>query len=461
VAASDLRRLLRRLAPDAAALSPRVREAVARTEDANEILLGWVQAVVVTLLGALYLAAPKGFQPSDVSFEPVPWLLAGYAPLVAGRLVLAHRRRLGPAILTASTLVDVGMLFLLIWSFHIQYCQPPAFYLKAPTFAYAFLFIALRSLRYDVRYLVLTGVAAAAGWMLLVGYALGPGDAIIARSFVDYAMGYHVLIGAELDKVVAISLVTGVLAVGTMRSRRLLAEAASEGQARRELTRFFSPDVATRIVSAADAIRPGQGELRQATALMIDLRGFTRLASTLPPERVMELLGDFQRRMVAVLFAHGGSVDKFLGDGILAHFGAATESAAHAADCLRAIDQIVVAAEEWSRAAAESGVPGLGVGAACASGELVFGAVGDCDRLEYTVIGNPVNVAAKLEKHTKTEGVRALASATTWQLAVAAGYAASAPRRMLVSRRVAGVGEPMDLVVLAERDAAERATAAA
>jgi adenylate cyclase len=449
------------LFPPVTALSPRVAEAVARTEDANEVLLGWVQAAVVALLGALYLASPKAFQPNDVAFEPVPWVLAAYAPLVLARLVLALRSRLGPAVLAASVVADIGVLFLLIWSFHIQYCQPASFYLKAPTFVYVFLFIALRSLRYDFRYLVLAGATAAAGWMLLVGYALGPGDADVTRSFVDYAMGYPVLIGAELDKVVCIATVTGVLAVGTVRSRRLLAEAASEGQARRELTRFFSADVAARIVTSAEAIRPGEGELRDATVVMIDLRGFTRLASTLAPDRVMQLLGDFQRRMVAVLFAHGGSVDKFLGDGILAHFGAATESATHAADALRAIDDLMAAATEWIEEAATGGVPDLGVGAACASGQVLFGAVGDAERLEYTVIGNAVNLAAKLEKHTKQEEVRALASEETWRLALASGYESPVPRRLLRARPVAGVAEPVDLVVMAELVRADATAVAA
>jgi adenylate cyclase len=295
---------------------------------------------------------------------------------------------------------------------------------------------------------------------VLVGYALGPGHGEITRSFVDYTMGYHVLIGAELDKIVSVAMVTGVLAIGTARSRRLLSEAARDGQARRELTRFFSPEVASRIVTSEGAIRPGEGEIREATIVMIDLRGFTRLASTLPPDRVMELLGDFQRRMVAALFARGGSIDKFLGDGILAHFGAATPSATHAADALGAIENIVEEAIDWSRAAAEGGVPGLDVGVACASGEVLFGAVGDCDRLEYTVIGNAVNLAAKLEKHTKAEEVRSLASAETWHLAIAQGYEAPAIRRLLAAREVAGVSEPLDLVVLAERGESARAVAA-
>lgn len=440
-------------------LPPRVREAIARTEDANEILIGWVQLAVVSLLGALYFASPKGFQNGNVAFEPVPWVLALYAPLVVGRLVWATRHRLGPALLAASVLADVGILFLLIWSFHIQYCQPAALSLKAPTFAYVFLFIALRSLRYDFRYLLLAGVAAAGGWMLMVAYALGPGQAEVTRSFVEYMTGYHVLVGAELDKIVSIAMVTGVLAVGTVRSRRLLAEAARDSQVRREMARFFSPEVANRIGESATAIRPGEGELREATVLMIDLRGFTTLASSMTPDRVMQMLGDFQRRMVAVLFAHRGSIDKFLGDGILAHFGAAVASATHAADALRAVDAVVEAAREWILEVASRGGPRLGVGVSCASGQVLFGAVGDHERLEFTIIGHAVNLSAKLEKHTKQEGVVALGTRRTWELAVASGYERDEAVRELPARRVAGVAEPVDLVVLAEAEPAVLAVA--
>jgi adenylate cyclase len=79
----------------------------------------------------------------------------------------------------------------------------------------------------------------------------------------------------------------------------------------------------------------------------------------------------------------------------------------------------------------------------------MFGTIGDVSRLEYTVIGEPVNLAAKLEKHTKTEGVRALCAAETYQLARSQGYEPPAPHRALARRAVAGVDEPVDLVALA------------
>ncbi|HEX3210706.1 MAG TPA: adenylate/guanylate cyclase domain-containing protein, partial [Geminicoccaceae bacterium] len=88
-------------------------------------------------------------------------------------------------------------------------------------------------------------------------------------------------------------------------------------------------------------------------------------------------------------------------------------------------------------------------GAAIATGAVMFGTIGDRSRLEYTVIGDPVNLVAKLEKHTKEERVRALCTVATWKLADAQGYRAAAPREPRPARPVAGVEAPLDLVVLA------------
>jgi adenylate cyclase len=88
------------------------------------------------------------------------------------------------------------------------------------------------------------------------------------------------------------------------------------------------------------------------------------------------------------------------------------------------------------------------VGAAIATGTVMFGAIGDDSRLEYTVIGDPVNLVAKLEKHTKVEQVKALCPLATWRLALAQGYGGDRRREPRPACRVEGVGEPQDLVVL-------------
>jgi adenylate cyclase len=181
--------------------------------------------------------------------------------------------------------------------------------------------------------------------------------------------------------------------------------------------------------------------------MFLDLRGFTTLARGLTPDQTVAMLRDYQARMVPVIRAHGGTIDKFLGDGILASFGASRPSPTHAADALAAVDALMVEAREWSAQRSAMGMPPVGVGAAVAAGTLLFCAVGDSTRLEYTVIGDAVNLAAKLEKQTKVEKVAAVTDAATYSLACSQGYPSA--KELRPSRKVAGVEEPLDLAVLA------------
>ena len=435
---------------DEAALPERVRAAIRAQQDRSEILIGWIQLSVVVLFGAFYALSPKTFD-ERVGFEPVPWALAFYLSFTVLRLVLAHRTRLPGWFLALSTVVDIALLITLIWSFHIQYLQPPSFVLKAPTFVYLFIFIALRALRFEARYVLLAGAAAALGWLWLVHLAISAEalDAGITRDYVLYLTSNRILIGAEVDKILSLSAFTLVLAVAITRARSLLVRSVAEGTAARDLSRFFAPEIAKQITASERRIAAGHGEPREAAILNLDLRGFTRLAQTVTPDEAIALLAEYQGRMVPLIQANGGSIDKFLGDGILATFGAAVPSASHAADALRAVDAVMADVDAWNAARTAAGTAPLRVGAAVATGRIIFGAVGDETRLEYTVIGEAVNLSAKLEKATKDEGVRALATAETYALARAQGYAPPAAREMRPGRAVDGVAGPVDLVVLA------------
>ena len=116
-------------------LSPRVLEAIKQSDAASEMLLSWVQVAFLAFMTLLYFLSPKGFSP-DVMFEPIPFALALYAPCMLMRFILAYTRRLTGFALAVSVLVDMAFILGLIYAFHIQYQQPAAFYLKAPTFCY-------------------------------------------------------------------------------------------------------------------------------------------------------------------------------------------------------------------------------------------------------------------------------------------------------------------------------------
>jgi adenylate cyclase len=171
--------------------------------------------------------------------------------------------------------------------------------------------------------------------------------------------------------------------------------------------------------------------------------------TALVPRGVFGLLGAYQRLVVPIVRRHGGSVDKFLGDGILASFGAVVPDEAYAARALRAVDEIVAAVDGWRAARRRSGLAAPDVGAGLATGEIVFGIVGDGRRLEYTVIGDAVNLAAKLEKHNKAQNTRALATRQAYESARRQGYDGAKP--LCMSAAVGGVAGTMDLAVLAAR----------
>ena len=433
-------------------LPARVERSLGDLDRRSEILIGWVQAALISVLGGLYLVAP-GTAPTDATFHPVPWALGLYAVFTSARLVLAYRGHLNLVLRVLSVLVDIGMLMITIWSFHLQYGQPPAFYLKAPTLLYVFIFIVLRALTITPAYVLFTGLVAAAGWLGLLSYALmAPGGAeLVTHDYVQYMNSTRILIGGEVDRVVSILIVTLVLSVAVARARQLLFHAVGDQAAVSQLSRFFAPEVAQRLSSADELLHSGDGEQRHAAAMFIDLRGFTTLASQLPPRDLIDILRKYQSIAVPIIHRHNGSITTYLGDGIMVTFGASKASESYCADALRCALELLQALSDWQSQRETQGLPAPGVGIGVDSGTVTCGVIGDEGRLEYAIIGNPVNRAAKLQNHTKVASVRGLASADCYQGALEQGYAngAGAPRTLNDSR-VGGVTDPMALVVLGE-----------
>lgn len=432
----------------------RVHTEIRRQRAESQRLISLLQLGVVLFfisLAAIQPAQPGAGRDPDI-VDLVPIALGGYALFTLVRLYLSWRERLAPWLLYLSIVVDMALLFVLIWSFHVEYGQPPSFYLKAPTMIYVFIFIGLRVLTFEVRYVVAAGFAAAAGWAALSAYAIlaSGGWEMVTRDYVEYMTSNSILIGAEADRIIAILVVTVILAAAMNRAQRLVVRAATEGEAVRDLARFFAPEVAHQITASEQVVEAGSGEARDAAIVFCDIRGFTRFSQTVSPSEVIAMLAGYQQALVPAIQAHGGTIDKFMGDGIMATFGAVRPSATAAADALRGVEAVMQAAAGWSRRRAAEGRPVHRVNAAAAFGPIVFGAVGDGERLEYTVIGDPVNQAAKLEKANRSEGADALTDRGTFEAAVRQGYAAGSVEHRSGSR-IEGFDEPVDLVVLAPR----------
>jgi adenylate cyclase len=186
--------------------------------------------------------------------------------------------------------------------------------------------------------------------------------------------------------------------IGKLRDLNRLRAAAE--QARSNLSRYFSPNMVELLAAQDDPL----GVVRRQTVsvLFVDIVGFTRMSETMAPEAVVTLLRQFHERMTAPIFTCGGTVDKYIGDSILAVFGVPTASDDDAANALRCADMMLAALEIWNTERARDGEVALAIGIGLNYGPAVLGDVGSEHSMSFTVIGDTVNVASRLQALTRS-----------------------------------------------------------
>ena len=189
-----------------------------------------------------------------------------------------------------------------------------------------------------------------------------------------------------------------------------------EGQEKRKVktlfSRYVAPEVFRELLADPARARLG-GRRRDMTVLFSDIRGFTTVSEQGEPEAIVAQLNEYFSRMVEVLFAHHGTLDKFVGDMIMGLFGAPLEDTAHADHAVEAALAMVHALEDLNRRWTTQGRPTLDVGIGINSGEMVAGNIGSETIMSYTVIGDAVNLAARLEALNKQYGSRIIISEHT------------------------------------------------
>jgi adenylate cyclase len=242
----------------------------------------------------------------------------------------------------------------------------------------------------DVRWsaaqsVVLSGVRS------LMCVPLLSGDSVYGLLHVGNASRVAAFSQTDLELITGIGSGAGVALSNAFMAHRL----AEEVRARESLGRFLSPVLVDQVLQNRVDLKRG-GEEREVTVVFADIRGFTSLTERSEPHAVVSLLNDFFDQMVEVVFRHGGVLDKYIGDALMAVWGTPVSQDQDAARAIAAageMQEVLASLNELRRA---GGLEAIGVGIGLASGKCISGAIGARRRMEYTVIGDAVNLASRL-----------------------------------------------------------------
>ncbi len=297
--------------------------------------------------------------------------------------------------------------------------RPAAMQYRFDNFQYFFLILAGGTLAYSWRTVIAIGTWTAGmwtvGWIAMWWFAspipdLSEKAAVAFEGYpavAEFLNPNSVMPSLRIQEAVVFMIVAVTMAFSVRRFNRLLMSNASLERERANLSRYFSPNVVDQLSQNDEPLKQVRNE--NIAVLFIDIVGFTKFAADRDPYAVIELLRGFHSRMEAEVFRHNGTLDKYLGDGLMATFGtpiSGERDASNAMACARSMVQVL---EQWNGERKRAGEPEIQAGIGVHYGPALLGDIG-ANRLEYAVIGNAVNVAAKLEGLTRDFGVKLVIS---------------------------------------------------
>ena len=423
----------------------------------------WGRTAAVTVVG-LWLAwsipAPLYYYYEALLavFIAIGWLNFG----------VSKRFGAGHWLVYASAFADMGLLTFAILSDNPfeEAPLPAALHYRFDGFVFFFLLFAGVLHSYSPRLVLWSGVSMALWWTgalalsvqapgVVTEFSLTGAEEMSRLRLVERTQesDFIEVLGRLQEALVAV-LVAVIASFAVAQSRRLVFENVRAERARENLARYFSPEVAAEL--ASDEHDLGAARRQDAAVLFADIVGFTRLSESLGPEGTIALLREWHGRLGDIVFRHGGTLDKYIGDGLMATFGAPRVRPDDASRALAAgLEMAAEARRPRPGAGPEAGPdasrrpegpPPVRIGVGIHFGPVVVGDVGNERRLEFAVLGDTVNVASRLEGLTRELGADLVASGDL----VARVREEGGPAGRLVSvgeRSLRGRSEPVEAFV--------------
>ena len=367
-----------------------VQRVVLGEQKKAEKTAAFIRLGVFTVIPVSFLALKGNF----------PWtalpaaLLGCYALVGVIGLGLALAGIFRPWFAFVYSTFDIVMLFGFFAALAQIYGLPLHEILRLPGASLIFLFVALAALRYQVSLIVFTAALYLGLWLVMVG-VYGPGDTA------GPAMRYAALpLKAEILRLAITVFAALIIAIQVYRTHRLLLDSIVEGRRRENLSKYLP----ARLVD--DMAHEGAGlveetRCQKAAVLFVDICGFTKMSENRPPRDVIGFLTRFRRRMSGAIDANGGTIDKFIGDAIMVVFGVPEPGENDARNALLCGVEMLKNLDDWNNERRGQGQEPVDIGIGIHYGEVIAGALGDDARVEYTVIGDTVNVAERIEALTR------------------------------------------------------------
>ncbi|MFZ5627830.1 MAG: adenylate/guanylate cyclase domain-containing protein [Spirochaetota bacterium] len=397
----------------AGSTSPAVAEVFAREEVRGSRALLYFRFGVVLLLIVGGLSAPARWQDKLANM----FFAAAYAAVVAVQMYL-HRCNNSRALHRFSyfsLLADHAVFtFQILFYYQNEGMGNFNFAMKSPYVVLLLMPTLTTLLQFRFSLLVFS---LATSITILLGFF---GFALLSRvpqssSWHQYFLGETIILPAWLGLWMLLPTFTAALiAYSIRRSRRMVAEIGQTENQKRQLARYFSPAVVEEIAAAGDQ-QSMRGERRQVAVLFADIRSFTSLSEHLPPDEIAAMLSELRQLQISAVFRFGGTVDKFIGDALMAVFGAPKSSGSFAQDIYNSVAcalAILNDLEAFNARRSAAGKESIRIGIGIHAGEVFAGNLGSEDQLEYTVIGDVVNTASRIEHLCKKAQAEFLVSET-------------------------------------------------
>ncbi|EPG68229.1 adenylate/guanylate cyclase domain-containing protein [Leptospira wolffii] len=306
---------------------------------------------------------------------------------------------------------------LLYYSLH-QNTFDLGFAIKNPMMNFFLFPLAFSLIQFRLRFVLLSIVLFYSIYFGILGYAVAFDRINFAKDWGDYVMGPNVLLSDILFGRPVIYLILGFFFCFGILRTLIMIRRIGEGEAQRSLlSRYFSPGMVEEMMSNPDVL---EGRRQTATILFTDIRNFTALSENMDPLELSRFLSSIRETLTDCVFEFGGTLDKYIGDAVMATFGTPYPSEDPASDAIRALQcgqRMLEKLGEFNKAREERGLEPVRIGIGIHTGEVFSGNIETSQRAEFTVIGDAVNTASRIESLTKNFGKELLVSEDTWKLA--------------------------------------------